>query len=150
MFWPVTESKLAVGSFPRDFFGSPASDYYGGDREGNNLFGNSVVALEAETGKLKWYFQVVHHDQWDFDLSPPPVLLDVTVKGRKVPALTQTGMVVGTPGFCAPERIRGAPASPASDLWSLGATLYAAVEGRGPFDGHGSPMAVLAIDFVTE
>jgi eukaryotic-like serine/threonine-protein kinase len=60
------------------------------------------------------------------------------------PALTQTGMVVGTPGFCAPERIRGVPASPASDLWSLGATLYAAVEGRGPFDGHGSPMAVLA------
>jgi len=59
------------------------------------------------------------------------------------PALTQTGMVVGTPGFCAPERIRGAPASPASDLWSLGATLYAAVEGRGPFDGPGSPMAVL-------
>src|SRR5262245_5406882 len=60
------------------------------------------------------------------------------------PALTQTGMVVGTPGFCAPERIRGAPASPASDLWSLGATLYAAVEGRGPYDGNGSPMAVLA------
>jgi tRNA A-37 threonylcarbamoyl transferase component Bud32 len=60
------------------------------------------------------------------------------------PALTQTGMVMGTPGFCAPERIRGEPASPASDLWSLGATLYAAVEGRGPFDGHGSPMAVLA------
>jgi quinoprotein glucose dehydrogenase len=74
-------------------FGSPASDYYGGDREGNNLFGNSVVALEAETGKLKWYFQVVHHDQWDFDLSPPPVLLDVTVKGKKVPALAQTGKV---------------------------------------------------------
>src|SRR5215475_12596910 len=60
------------------------------------------------------------------------------------PALTQTGMVMGTPGFCAPERIRGGSASPASDLWSLGATLYAAVEGRGPFDGHGSPMAVLA------
>jgi len=51
---------------------------------------------------------------------------------------------MGTPGFCAPERIRGEPASPASDLWSLGATLYAAVEGRAPFDGHGSPMAVLA------
>ena len=58
--------------------------------------------------------------------------------------LTQAGMVMGTPGFCAPERIRGAPASPASDLWSLGATLYAAVEGRGPFDGQGSAMAVLA------
>jgi eukaryotic-like serine/threonine-protein kinase len=60
------------------------------------------------------------------------------------PGLTQAGMVMGTPGFCAPERIRGAPASPASDLWSLGATLYAAVEGRGPFDGQGSAMAVLA------
>jgi eukaryotic-like serine/threonine-protein kinase len=58
--------------------------------------------------------------------------------------LTQAGMVMGTPGFCAPERIRGAPASPASDLWSLGATLYAAVEGRAPFDGQGSAMAVLA------
>jgi tRNA A-37 threonylcarbamoyl transferase component Bud32 len=60
------------------------------------------------------------------------------------PGLTQAGMVMGTPGFCAPERIRGAPASPASDLWSLGATLYAAVTGRGPFEGQGSPMAVLA------
>ncbi len=60
------------------------------------------------------------------------------------PGLTQAGMVMGTPGFCAPERIRGEPASPASDLWSLGATLYAAVEGRGPFDSTGSPMAVLA------
>jgi len=88
------------------------------------------------------------------DVKPGNVLL--TPDGRAVltdfgiaavagdPALTQTGMVVGTPGFCAPERIRGAPASPASDLWSLGATLYAAVEGRGPFDGIGSPMAVLA------
>ena len=60
------------------------------------------------------------------------------------PGLTQAGMVMGTPGFCAPERIRGAPASPASDLWSLGATMYAAVTGRGPFERHGSPMAVLA------
>ena len=60
------------------------------------------------------------------------------------PRLTQAGMVMGTPGFCAPERIRGEPASPASDLWSLGATLYAAVEGRGPFEGQGSAMAVLA------
>lgn len=60
------------------------------------------------------------------------------------PCLTQVGMVMGTPGFCAPERIRGEPASPASDLWSLGATLYAAVEGYGPFDQAGSAMAVLA------
>jgi serine/threonine protein kinase len=88
------------------------------------------------------------------DVKPANVL--VTRDGRAVltdfgiatldgdPGLTQAGMVMGTPGFCAPERIRGEPASPASDLWSLGATLYAAVEGHGPFDGLGSPMAVLA------
>ena len=74
-------------------FGSPASDYYGGDRQGNNLFGNSVVALQAETGKRLWHFQTVHHDQWDFDLPPAPVLLDVTIKGKKTPLLAQTGKV---------------------------------------------------------
>jgi hypothetical protein len=58
--------------------------------------------------------------------------------------LTQAGMVMGTPGFTAPERIRGDPASPASDLWSLGATLYAAVEGHGPFDDRGNSIAILA------
>jgi eukaryotic-like serine/threonine-protein kinase len=58
--------------------------------------------------------------------------------------LTLAGMVMGTPGFTAPERIRGDAASPASDLWSLGATLYAAVEGRGPFDDRGNSIAILA------
>jgi eukaryotic-like serine/threonine-protein kinase len=57
---------------------------------------------------------------------------------------TQVGMVVGTPGFTAPERVRGGAATPASDLWSLGATLYAAVEGRGPFDRLGGPTAITA------
>jgi hypothetical protein len=60
------------------------------------------------------------------------------------PGLTQLGMVVGTPGFTAPERIRGEPATPASDLWSLGATLYAAVEGRGPFERPGGVAAICA------
>ncbi len=72
-------------------FGSPASDYYGFDRKGNNLFGNSVVALDAMTGKMQWYFQTVHHDLWDMDLPPAPVLMDITVKGKKIPALAQTG-----------------------------------------------------------
>jgi tRNA A-37 threonylcarbamoyl transferase component Bud32 len=58
--------------------------------------------------------------------------------------LTQQGMVVGTPGFTAPERIRGDIATPASDLWSLGATLYAAVEGRGPFDRVGGSSVISA------
>src|SRR6185437_8553894 len=60
------------------------------------------------------------------------------------PGLTQAGMVVGTPGFSPPERIRGEPATRASDLWSLGATLYAAVEGRGPFDRAGGSAAIVA------
>ncbi len=74
-------------------YGSPASDFYGADRKGNDLFGNSVVALEANTGKLKWYFQAVHHDLWDFDLPPAPGLIDVTVDGKKIPILAQTGKV---------------------------------------------------------
>ena len=65
-----------------------------------------------------------------------------TLEGES--GLTLAGMVMGTPGFTAPERIRGDPASPASDLWSLGATLYAAVEGRGPFDDRGNSIAILA------
>ncbi len=60
------------------------------------------------------------------------------------PELTQAGMVMGTPGFTAPERVRGEPATPASDLWSLGATLFAAVEGHGPFDHRGASMAIWA------
>ena len=58
--------------------------------------------------------------------------------------LTQAGMVMGTPGFTAPERVRGEPASPASDLWALGATLFAAVEGHGPFDDRQTSLAILA------
>jgi len=71
--------------------GGPASNYYGGDRPGNDLFGNSVVAIDAETGKLKWYFQTVHHDLWDYDSPPAPVLLDITVSGKKIPAIAQIG-----------------------------------------------------------
>ena len=65
-----------------------------------------------------------------------------TIQGD--PAMTQAGMVAGTPGFTPPERVRGAEATPASDLWSLGATLYAAVEGRGPFDRAGGSAAIVA------
>jgi eukaryotic-like serine/threonine-protein kinase len=60
------------------------------------------------------------------------------------PGLTQTGMVMGSPGFTAPERIQGNPATPASDLWSLGATLFAAVEGHGPFDRAGGAITTMS------
>jgi quinoprotein glucose dehydrogenase len=71
--------------------GGPAPNYYGGDRPGNNLFGNSLVAVDAQTGKYKWHFQTIHHDLWDWDLPAPPVLFDATIKGGKVPVLAVTG-----------------------------------------------------------
>jgi quinoprotein glucose dehydrogenase len=70
-------------------FGEPTTDYWGGDRKGANLFGTSLVAVDALTGKLKWYFQAVHHDTWDYDLAAPPVLFDITQNGKKIPALAQ-------------------------------------------------------------
>ena len=71
--------------------GSPSPNYYGGDRPGANLFGNSLVALDATTGKYKWHFQTIHHDLWDWDLPAPPVMVDVTKDGRRIPALALTG-----------------------------------------------------------
>ena len=66
---------------------SPTSDYYGGDRRGNNLYGNSIVALDAMSGKMKWYRQLVHHDLWDFDIPAAPTLIDVKRGGRTIPAV---------------------------------------------------------------
>lgn len=71
--------------------GGPSANYDGTDRPGNNLFGNSLVAVDAETGKLKWYFQTIHHDLWDTDLPAPPVLMDIKVNGKTIPALAETG-----------------------------------------------------------
>ena len=62
--------------------GMPLMDEYGGHRPGNNLFGNSLVALDVKTGKRKWHFQMVHHDIWDYDAPMAPNLLDVTVDGQ--------------------------------------------------------------------
>jgi len=69
--------------------GNPADSFYGGDRKGMNLYANSVVALDAPTGKLRWYFQTVHHDLFDFDMAAPPSLIEATVNGRRVPAVAE-------------------------------------------------------------
>ncbi|MBM3759508.1 MAG: quinoprotein glucose dehydrogenase [Acidobacteria bacterium] len=65
--------------------GSASYDFYGGDRHGENLYANSVLALDGRTGKLKWHRQLVHHDLWDYDLPAKPLLLTV----NKTPALVQ-------------------------------------------------------------
>jgi quinoprotein glucose dehydrogenase len=69
----------------------PAANYWGGDRSGNNLFANSVVAVDATTGKYKWHFQTVHHDLWDSDMPSPPTLVDIKQNGRTIPALASVG-----------------------------------------------------------
>ena len=73
---------------------SPATDFYGGDRKGAGLFGDSLVALDAATGKRLWHFQIIHHDLWDYDLPAQPALVTVRHDGKDIPAvaqLTKTG-----------------------------------------------------------
>ena len=69
---------------------SPIPAAFGGDRKGANLFGNSVVAVDVQTGKYKWHFQTIHHDIWDHDPPAPPGLFDVVMNGRRIPALGVT------------------------------------------------------------
>ena len=67
----------------------PTSDYYGGQRPGNDLFSDSLVAVDLKTGKRKWYFQLVHHPIWDYDISAPPLLVDINVNGQAIKAVAQ-------------------------------------------------------------
>jgi quinoprotein glucose dehydrogenase len=69
--------------------GSPTSDFYGADRVGDGLYGNSLVALDARTGAKKWHRQLVHHDLWDYDLAAPPALFEIRRGGRTIPAVAQ-------------------------------------------------------------
>jgi quinoprotein glucose dehydrogenase len=70
-------------------FSTPTNDYYGGHRHGDNLFGETLVCLDARTGKRIWHYQIVRHGLWDYDLPAAPVLLDVTRNGRPIKAVAQ-------------------------------------------------------------
>ena len=69
----------------------PGMNYYGGDRPGDNLFSNSTIALDVLTGKLKWHFQNIRHEIWDYNLPPAPGLIDIRKDGKTIPALAQVG-----------------------------------------------------------
>ncbi|NIJ54411.1 outer membrane protein assembly factor BamB family protein [Dyadobacter arcticus] len=111
--------------------GSPTYDYYGADRKGKNLYGNSVVALDAATGKYGWHFQTVHHDLWDYDLPCPPNLVTVKKDGpdgrtQKVDAVAQVskhGFIfvfnreTGEPLFPIEERKVPASNIPGEEAW---------------------------------
>ena len=107
--------------------GSPTYDYYGKDRAGMNLFGNSVVALDARTGKYRWHFQTVHHDLWDYDLPAAPNLLTVIHKGKSIDAVVQTSKLgyiytfnreTGEPLFPIEERPVPASDIPGEQAWA--------------------------------
>jgi quinoprotein glucose dehydrogenase len=68
---------------------TPSNDYYGGRRRGSNLFAESLVCLDANTGRRKWHFQIVHHGLWDYDPASPPNLVTITVGGRRIDAVVQ-------------------------------------------------------------
>ncbi|HYJ34980.1 MAG TPA: PQQ-binding-like beta-propeller repeat protein [Rhizomicrobium sp.] len=78
------DAKRGIAYLP---FGAPTFDRYGGDHKGANLFSDSLVAVDANTGKYLWHFQATHHDIWDYDLDTPPVLLDVKKDGKTIPAV---------------------------------------------------------------
>jgi quinoprotein glucose dehydrogenase len=86
--WTVmsADEELGLVYLP---IGTPTNDWYGGHRHGDNLFAESIVALDAATGRYVWHYQLVHHGLWDYDLPAAPTLIDVTVDGRRVPAVAQ-------------------------------------------------------------
>lgn len=106
---PSCDEELGLVYLP---FSTPTNDFYGGHRKGNGLFGESVVALNAKTGKIAWYQQIVHHGLWDYDLPTAPNLMDLTVNGKKVKALAQ----VTKQGFVFTfDRSTGAPVWPITE-----------------------------------
>ncbi|MCH7749235.1 MAG: PQQ-binding-like beta-propeller repeat protein [Acidobacteria bacterium] len=80
------DAELGIAYFATEM---PTNDYYGGHRHGDNLFSDSLVAVDIETGERLWYYQFIHHDVWDWDLPCAPILVDITVDGREIKAVAQ-------------------------------------------------------------
>jgi quinoprotein glucose dehydrogenase len=106
--------------------GAPSPDYFGGERKGQNLYANSIVALRAATGEVVWHFQTVHHDLWDYDNASPPALTTITRNGRRIPVVLQTGKVgmlfvldreTGVPVYPVEERPVPASTVPGEEAW---------------------------------
>ena len=106
--WTLLSADEALGYVYLPF-GTPSNDLYGGQRPGNGLFGESLVCLDARTGKRIWHFQMVHHGVWDYDLPAAPNLVDIRVNGKPVQAVAQ----VSKQGFCYVfDRVTGRPIWP--------------------------------------
>jgi quinoprotein glucose dehydrogenase len=123
--WPgmVVDDRRGIVFVPT---GAAADDFYGADRKGANLYANSLVALDAATGRRLWHYQIVHHDIWDRDLPSPPVLLTVRHDGKNVDAVAQAtkhgylfvfDRVTGKPLFPIEERAFPASTTPGEEAW---------------------------------
>jgi quinoprotein glucose dehydrogenase len=82
----TADQQLGLAYLPVE---SPTSDFYGGKRPGNGLYGNSLVAVDLDTGKVKWYYQLIHHEIWDYDIASAPLLMDITVNGKPIKAVAE-------------------------------------------------------------
>ena len=82
----TVDEELGLAYLPVEL---PTSDYYGGNRPGAGLFGESLVCVDLKTGKRKWHYQLVHHGMWDMDIPAAPILADITVNGRTIKAIAQ-------------------------------------------------------------
>ena len=106
--WTMMSSDEALGYIYLPF-GTPSNDYYGGQRPGNGLFGESLVCLDARSGKRVWHFQTAHHGVWDYDLPAAPNLIDLKVNGKSIKAVAQ----LSKQGFCYVfDRVTGKPVWP--------------------------------------
>ncbi|MDG3064459.1 pyrroloquinoline quinone-dependent dehydrogenase [Thauera mechernichensis] len=106
---PGCDEELGLVYLP---FSTPTNDFYGGHRKGDGLFGESLVAVDAKSGKLAWYYQMVRHGLWDYDLPTAPNLMDLTVNGKKIKAVAQ----VTKQGFVFTfDRATGKPVWPIED-----------------------------------
>ena len=103
---PTADPELGYVYLP---LSTPANDYYGGHRPGNNLFGESLVCVDAETGERIWHFQAVHHGVWDYDFPASAILLDIVVDGRAIKAVAVVSKQAFTYVF---DRVTGEPVWP--------------------------------------
>ena len=132
------DEELGMAYLPVE---QPTGDYYGGHRPGNNLFGESIVAVDLKTGQRKWHYQLVHHGIWDFDIPCAPILADITVNGRTVKALAQPTKQAFLYVF---DRVTGKPIWPieerAVEKGDVPGEWYSPTQPF-PLDAHGKPFA---------
>ena len=141
------DEELGMAYLPVE---SPTGDYYGGHRPGNNLFGESIVAVDLKTGQRKWHFQLVHHGIWDFDIPCAPILADVTIGGRTVKVIAQPTKQAFLYVF---DRVTGKPIWPIEERpvekGDVPGEWYAPTQPV-PLDANGKPFAYDLNGFLRE